>query len=143
MLKKLLHITVSFTLIASLLLGYTGIPVYKMACRHGSTKVSVLQLKDDCKHETEADPHNRKSCCKPVAQTTPGCCDFSSDFLQLHELVIIKETQNSTGHSPLIVPALFQTLVLQPLAPPADHSPAPLTAKAKQPRQSITQNFRI
>jgi hypothetical protein len=146
--KRISNISLSFTLILALLFGYTGIPVYKMMCgKDGKMTVSIVDLRDECKHDAEK--HPAKGCCEPSQkQETPSCCDHSATFFQLHEATVVSSTQNTTGHLLLSYDCIFNDLQLSSLFNHEDCSPnsnAPLLCKvkAKQSKESITQNFRI
>jgi hypothetical protein len=140
-LKKLFNISLSFTLIAALLLGYTGVPVYKMVCgSEGKTVVSFTDLKGACHHQ------EKKSCCKPE-KDKGDCCDYFSEFFQLHELTLIKACQNTAGHLPVSSTFHFGpvTFSLAVATTPVSCNESPPWCKVK-PRpsfQSLLQTFLI
>ncbi|MES2779679.1 MAG: hypothetical protein V4651_07240 [Bacteroidota bacterium] len=128
----------------SILIGYTGVPVYKMVCvEDGHVNISLTHDAAKCSHEMEA-----KDCCKPAPkqQSKPvNCCDFDNSFFQLQESSLVFAPQTGTGHT------LNATLVLYAPAKiiaPLTHSAAkkivvpPLLCR-KQHQQSRTQTFRI
>lgn len=144
--KKIVNISISFTLAFSILLGYAGVPVYKMICeKEGKTIVSFVDMKEACKHNAEN--HSPKKCCQPVKETT-SCCDYSSDFFQLHESTLISSQQNTTGHWLVACDFFFNNT--QPDALTSLHSLyynnnslGLCSANSKHSHQSITQIFRI
>lgn len=146
-LKKILHISFSVLIAFSILLGYAGVPVYKMICSEdGHIQVSLTHDDAACHHEKQA-----KSCCapKPAKQqhvAKAGCCDYDNTFFQLEEISPVHPQQNTTGHLLTALAVLFTPFsVEEHLAAfcsiDVSHAP-PLTAR-KQSQQSITQVFRI
>ena len=142
--KKLLHLSVSLILAFSILIGYTGVPVYKMICNEdGHVLVSLMDQQQNCKHND-----NTKDCCQPLKKEASACCDYSSDFFQLHELTLIQESQNTAGHF-LTATALF--CYLQQNFSPSNHSlnirnntsPPLSKLKPKQTSQSLFRSFLI
>lgn len=106
MLKKLLHITLSLLLSASIVFGYSGVGIYKMVCvaEQGKTVVSLTNVKDACKHEQE---QQEASCCHPkpkqqAAQklSSPSCCDYSFSLNKLNDETLV---QNSKTHHASLV----------------------------------------
>ncbi|MES2559496.1 MAG: hypothetical protein V4590_07140 [Bacteroidota bacterium] len=142
--KKATNIFTACILSLSILIGYTGVPVYKMVClEDGHVSISITNDDASCHHEAET-----KDCCKPIPKQLPepeGCCDFDNSFLQLEESSLVYTPQTATGHT------LNATLVLyappKVIAPlthtPSEKAPAPPLLCRKQHQQSRTQNFRI
>lgn len=100
--KKLIHISISFVLAISIVLGYTGVTIYKMVCaaEQGITHVSVMIVEDDC--DLHALPQT-DDCCKPVAKTNQvkdkhSCCDYSHTLQKLSAQTVTQKVKNSTGH---------------------------------------------
>lgn len=128
----------------SILIGYTGVPVYKMVCAEdGHVSVSISNDDAACHHETDTE-----DCCKPIPkqQSEPeGCCDFDNSFLQLEESSLVFAPQTGTGHTLNATLVLYAPAkVIAPISHAAATAPkAPPQLCRKQHQQSRTQNFRI
>jgi hypothetical protein len=100
--KKLVHITTSFILAFSIVLGYTGVTVYKMVCatEEGKVIVSVLNIADECDHAAA----QKSDCClpagksKPQVQKTDDCCDYSYSLQKIDDTPVTQKIKNSTEH---------------------------------------------
>ncbi len=101
-LKKLAHITLSLVLAFSIVLGYTGVTVYKMVCasEQGKIIVSVTNIADDCNHEVA----QKSNCCLPAGKTKPklqktdDCCDYSYSLQKIDDTPVTQKIKNSTEH---------------------------------------------
>jgi hypothetical protein len=101
-LKKLANITVSFILAFSIVLGYTGVTVYKMVCatEQGKVIISVLNIADECDHSVV----QKSDCClpasksKPQAKKTDDCCDYSYSLQKIDDTPVTQKIKNSTEH---------------------------------------------
>jgi hypothetical protein len=129
----------------TIVVGYTGIPVYKMIClEDGHTSISISEQPGECHHNLV-----QKDCCTPkhIAQKpTESCCAGASSFFRLHETTEIFPTQSSTGHilhASVFLHVAFNfnhhAVVSRNIC--AYNSPPPLLRK--QPVQSIIQVFLI
>jgi cytochrome c oxidase assembly protein Cox11 len=128
----------------TIVVGYTGIPVYKMICTEdGHTVVSLSEEADDCHHKAVLD------CCTPkhIKQNAPveSCCASSSNFFKLNESTEVHKQQNETGHLLTAITALFAPLNLQTYTSEviATSSAAPPLLSRKQPAQSFIQVYLI
>ncbi len=100
MLKKLLHITLSLLLSASIVFGYSGVGIYKMVCvaEQGKTVVSLTNVKDACQHEQEQ--QEEASCCHPKPKhhaakklSNPSCCDYSFLLKKLNDETLVQTSK--------------------------------------------------
>jgi hypothetical protein len=124
--------------------GYTGIPVFKMIClEDGHTSVSLTASTGKCHHEKAT-----KSCCAPThieTEQADECCALNSDFFKLSAQTEIHQIQSSTGHLLSAVAVLLTPFSAQFFSPPTlspDTEVPPLFC-SKQPAQSKLQVFRI
>lgn len=100
--KKLLHITLSFVLAISIVLGYTGVTVYKMVCaaEKGKVIVSVVDIADECDHTSA----HQDECCLPVSKKqktlakATDCCDHSYSLQKIQETPVTQKEKISTEH---------------------------------------------
>jgi len=101
-LKKLAHITLSLVLALSIVLGYTGVTVYKMVCatEQGKVIVSVLNIADECDHAVA----QKSDCCLPASKSKPqakksdDCCDYSYSLQKIDDTPVTQKIKNSTEH---------------------------------------------
>ncbi len=101
-LKKIAHITLSLVLAFSIVLGYTGVTVYKMVCitEQGKTIVSVTNIADECNHAMT----KKSDCCLPTGKTKPqlqktdDCCDYSYSLQKIDDTPVTQKIKNSTEH---------------------------------------------
>jgi hypothetical protein len=123
------------------MLGHIGVPIHKMICSEdGHIVVSLLDQKENCSHNK-----NTKDCCKSIKKETSTCCDYSSDFIQLHESSLVKEVQTKTNHFLNSTAFLFNQFTYNIVSPSNQlikYSSPPL-CKLKQTIQSIIQSFII
>lgn len=101
--KKIIHITLSIILAFSIVIGYTGITVFKMVCaaEQGKTIVSLVDVKDDCNHQQKA----ADDCCKPNksqqannTQVEKSCCDYSVELQKMEDQTLVNQIQSSANH---------------------------------------------
>ncbi|AMS26578.1 hypothetical protein AEM51_05605 [Bacteroidetes bacterium UKL13-3] len=143
--QKVSNIFTVIVLSLCILIGYTGVPIYKMMCNeNGHTSVSISKDAVKCNHQTET-----KDCCKPITaqknnEQPTGCCDFNNTFLQLHESSLVFAPQTSTGHILNPILSLFNNFkAIVPSSLAYSYKLAPPLLCRKQHQQSITQTFRI
>ena len=128
----------------TIVVGYTGIPIYKMICnKDGHIVVSIAKNATDCNHSAN------KDCCSPkhIKQTIPAesCCANSSCFLKLHESSEVNEQQNHLSQVATSIIILVAPILLTHYNIKANiHSTFPLLFLfRKQSTQSFTQVFLI
>lgn len=100
--KKLAHITLSLVLALSIVLGYTGVTVYKMVCatEQGKTIISVTNIADECNHAIA----QKSDCCMPAGKTKPqlqktdDCCDYSYSLQKIDDTPVTQKEKTSTEH---------------------------------------------
>lgn len=129
----------------TIVVGYTGIPVYKMIClEDGHTSISISEQDSECHHNLV-----KQDCCSPKhVQPKPAesCCAGASTFFKLHESTEVPFTLSSTGHVLFPITLFFapQTAFIATNYTVATHQyGAPPLLAHKQPAQSIIQVFRI
>lgn len=101
-LKKIVNITLSLVLAFSILLGYTGVTVYKMVCEadQGKVIVSVVDIADECDHTTS----HQDDCCLPISKKQKpnkkavDCCEHSYSLQKIHDTPVTQKEKNSTEH---------------------------------------------
>jgi hypothetical protein len=128
----------------TIVVGYTGIPIYKMICnKDGHIVVSIAKNVAVCNHTAT------KDCCAPkhIKQTTPAesCCANSSDFLKLHESSEVNEQHNHLNQVATSIPILVAPILLTHYNIKAKTHltfPPPFLFR-KQSTQSFTQVFLI
>lgn len=98
--KKLFVLSMALTIV----LGYTGIPAYKMIClEDGHTTLTLSNSESGCDHNEDI-----SDCCKPTQSASSGdCCAFENNFLKLEELPLVKQPQVTTGHLLMFVDLWF------------------------------------
>ncbi|MES2691341.1 MAG: hypothetical protein V4658_13110 [Bacteroidota bacterium] len=151
--KKTFNISLSVLLALSIVLGYTGVTVFKMVCasENGKVVLSVVDVKNDCEHSKKAE---QDDCCKPIAEKQEehkdekkSCCDYSHQYQKIDDKTLVQQQQNSANHylQCIIINTNAHTLTvklrvsfIQSLA----ISPPPLLLK-KQPFQAFTQSYLI
>lgn len=81
----------------TIVVGYTGIPIYKMICsQDGHITVSIINKGLGCQHQSET-----KDCCSkdsPKDKNVSSCCNFDNTFSQLDESTLVSKQQTQTGH---------------------------------------------
>jgi hypothetical protein len=101
-LKKIAQIILSLILAFSIVIGYTGVTVYKMVCltEQGKTIVSVTNITDECDHAIVP----KSDCCLPAGksklqlQKTDNCCDYSYSLQKIEDTPVTQKVKNSTEH---------------------------------------------
>lgn len=152
-LKKILHISLSLVLALSIVLGYTGVTVFKMVCasENGKVVLSVVDVKEECEHSREAEPDD---CCKPVSKQnkpqekeTKSCCNYSYQFQKMDDESLVEQQQNSANHylQVIILTTAFVPVLVEQVAglSATAHIPPPLLSLKKQPFQAFTQSYLI
>jgi hypothetical protein len=119
--KAALRISLSLLLMFSLVLGYAGVPVYRMFCgMEGRMVVSVVDLRESCHHR------QKKSCChqeKAVSKPT-ACCDYSHSVSRLNlEVQVPESAQVPAGCG-------FITSLISPPLPAFVTQASPITSSA-------------
>jgi hypothetical protein len=127
----------------SIVVGYTGIPVFKMIClEDGHTSVSLTANAGECHHEKVT-----KSCCAPThikTEQADECCALNSDFFKLSAQTEIHQIQSTTGHLLTAVVVLFVPFLVNQILPSlSSNTEAPPLFCSKQPAQSKLQVFLI
>jgi hypothetical protein len=143
--KLLFNRFICFILALTIVVGYTGIPVYKMIClEDGHTSISISQAGGECHHQAV-----KQDCCSPKhikQKPTESCCANASNFFKLHDITEVSPTQSSTGHVLFPIDLFVSALPVFPVAAEtqttAPYAAPPLLAH-KQAVQSIIQVFRI
>lgn len=129
----------------TIVVGYTGIPVYKMIClEDGHTSISVSAQGGECHHKAIV-----QDCCTPKhisAKPTESCCAVANNFFKLNETTEVYQTQSSTGHLLHSITLLFapvSTYLTALTASEVKQYFSPPLLSRKQSTQSIIQVFLI